>query len=291
VTLVGDAFANLPAIDSTSHAAISLIDTVNGWYEIATVTAHTAASSTVTVLRGQESSTALTWAAGSTFVAAPTTRDFPAGPDYPWAGDTLTGGPYDQEFDRIGVNSTLPTGWSWVGQGSATYEEQYGWGSIVTPGYSPTSGYQHWMVVRSLPSAATWTATAKIAGAFPKSATAGAGSNPTMLLRESTTGKFITIEPRQHLSALYSVTYTGPTTGGAVLTSPAWVATIGPQYLRFARTATSTYVLSASMSGSTFVPFYTWTSSFTPNQVGFGAAQEIGPLGAAVAHCDWLRVR
>jgi hypothetical protein len=290
-TLAGAAFANLPVIDANSHAAISLIDTTNGLYEIATVTAHTASSTTVTVLRAQESTTAQSWAAGSTFVAAPTTRDFPTGVDYPWGGDTLSGGPFDAEFDRAGLNTSLPSGWSWVGQGSATYEEQYGWGSIVTPGYASGTGYQHWMVVRSLPSAATWTATAKIAGTFPKSGTATAASNPTLLLRESASSKFVTLEPRAHTPAMYVITYTGPTAGAAVLSSGAWVATLAPQYLRFARTATSTYVLSASMSGSTFTPVYTWTSSFTPDQIGFGAAQEIGPLVAGVAHCDWLRIR
>lgn len=290
-TLAGAAFASLPVIDATSHAAISLIDTTNGVYEIVTVTAHTAAATSVTVLRAQEGSTAQTWAAGSTFVAAPTVRDFPVGPDYPWAGDALSGGPFDTEFDRLGVSTTLPTGWSWAGQGSATYEEQHGWGTIVTPGYASTTGYQHWAIVRPLPTAAPWTATAKIAGTFPKTTSSTAASHAEMILRESATGKFITIEPRAHTGAIYSLTYTSPTAGAAIVAQPAWVVTQTPQYCRFARTGASTYALSVSITGTTFVPLVTWTSSFTPDQVGFAAAQEIGPLTAGAAHCDWLRIR
>jgi hypothetical protein len=74
--LVSDAFSALPS-DYTTARYLPLVvhDPSTGVFEVVWVTAHTAASTTVTVVRARESTTALAWPSGSHVICAPTIRD------------------------------------------------------------------------------------------------------------------------------------------------------------------------------------------------------------------------
>lgn len=82
VSMQSAALADLPAVDSTNHAAITLFQTdANGRVtkrEIVYVTAHTAGATTATIAKGKEGTTDQTWngtSAPDSFVHAPTVRD------------------------------------------------------------------------------------------------------------------------------------------------------------------------------------------------------------------------
>lgn len=73
------ALADLPVVDATNHAAITIF-TVDGngrftAREVVYVTAHTAAATSATVLRGQEGTSDRTWASGAAWAHGPTTKD------------------------------------------------------------------------------------------------------------------------------------------------------------------------------------------------------------------------
>ena len=68
--------ARLPAVSGGDVAAITLHDAATGTYEIVHVTAHTAAATTATILRGQEGSTAQEWPSGTSWLHGPTAQEF-----------------------------------------------------------------------------------------------------------------------------------------------------------------------------------------------------------------------
>ncbi len=77
-TLVSSAFQNLPTDYSPGasgkYLPLVLNDFATGASEVVWVNAHTAGNTTVNVLRGQEGTTALPWAAGSSITCAPTAK-------------------------------------------------------------------------------------------------------------------------------------------------------------------------------------------------------------------------
>lgn len=69
-------FAALPDVASgTVYIPITLTSLVNHARETVWITSHVAGSSTATVVRGKEGTTAVSWASGTPWVLAPTTRD------------------------------------------------------------------------------------------------------------------------------------------------------------------------------------------------------------------------
>jgi hypothetical protein len=77
-TLQSADFASLPggaSISTTQYIAIVLQDPTAKVYEIVWINAHTAASTTVTVLRGREGTSARAWPSGTLWTLAPTLRD------------------------------------------------------------------------------------------------------------------------------------------------------------------------------------------------------------------------
>lgn len=113
LTLTSNAFTNLTVITlgSGAYEPLALQDPSTGKFEIVWVTAHASASTTVTVIRGQESTAGLSWSAGSLVANAVLLRDllslYAAG-SYPTDGhygmrlvDTVSGVTY--------TNS--PNGW------------------------------------------------------------------------------------------------------------------------------------------------------------------------------------
>jgi hypothetical protein len=75
-TLTSPDFTSLPSdLSATKYVPITLADDSARTYETAWITAHSAGSSAVTVIRGREGSTARAWPTGSVWRCAPTVRD------------------------------------------------------------------------------------------------------------------------------------------------------------------------------------------------------------------------
>lgn len=118
--------------------------------EIMHLVAYTSGSTTGTVVRAREGTTAAEHEESATVKHVPTAADYrrsalslpPASPSG-----------YDYEFD--GRGSTLPSGWEWLNQGSCTYEERDGAGVITVP----ASSNQLRGIVRAVPSESEWEAT------------------------------------------------------------------------------------------------------------------------------------
>jgi len=119
-SLSSPSLADLPAVGSTQHAALSLFvrDAVSGRItarETVWVTAHTAAATTATILRAQEGTAAQAWASGARFVHGPTASDLTGLPLFEslvrnpltsLAGFTSDAGTWTAQTDRITQSST-----------------------------------------------------------------------------------------------------------------------------------------------------------------------------------------
>ncbi|WP_295819202.1 hypothetical protein [uncultured Deinococcus sp.] len=76
-TLVSDQFATLPSdLSTTKYLPLVLADDSQKLYEVVWVVGHSAGSTTITVIRGREGSSAQAWGAGALWRAAPTARDY-----------------------------------------------------------------------------------------------------------------------------------------------------------------------------------------------------------------------
>jgi hypothetical protein len=110
-TINSPGFADLPVVDATSHLILILDPLeVGGTAEIVMVTAHTAAATSVTVLRGQEGSVARSHVFNTTWFHGPTVRDFDvkAGGQLGYAQTTTSqGGITGVEVDLTGLAVTV----------------------------------------------------------------------------------------------------------------------------------------------------------------------------------------
>lgn len=76
-TISSAAFVNLPSTYSTTtYLPLVLHDPATGFDEVVWVTGHTAASASVTVVRGRQGTSARAWPSGTQVVDAPTIRDW-----------------------------------------------------------------------------------------------------------------------------------------------------------------------------------------------------------------------
>lgn len=74
--LVADIFAGLPTDYSTTKVLpLTIHDPSTNLFEVVWVTAHTGTSTTITVVRAREGTTARAWPSGSAVICAPTVRD------------------------------------------------------------------------------------------------------------------------------------------------------------------------------------------------------------------------
>jgi len=78
-TLASAELARLPAVASPHYAVLTLHDAGTGDYEIVYVTAHTASATSATITRGEEGSTAQSWASDAKWVHGPTALDATSG--------------------------------------------------------------------------------------------------------------------------------------------------------------------------------------------------------------------
>lgn len=148
-TIAAAELASWPVIDATNHMAVMVDwDRATGTPFILYITAHSSGATTATVAKDQEGTTATSVPIGTECIHGPTVQDYILSIDSPHGGDLG----YDVAFNRQG-ETTLPTGWSWDHQGTATYLEQDGAGVIsVAAGGDPA------YIGRGIPSEASFVA-------------------------------------------------------------------------------------------------------------------------------------
>lgn len=283
-TLTSGALAAVSGgVGSTQYLAIVIDpDGNDGAPEIVHVTALTGGAGSATIARGREGTTARQHDAGTPWVHAVTPYDVPITVDQPWGGDLG----YDYEFDGIG--STLPSGWSWVNQGGAVYNEQFGAGAISV---SETSAWNWRMITRAFP-AGTWTATAKVCVNNRASNTAAGTLYAGLILRESSSGKQLSFGYSNEIMSLYVLRWSSATTEAATVGSTYNHGPATAWYLRIRRNSSTSYDYEMSADGRVFVPIVSAndpTANLTPDQIGFGVANNSGVM--AGISCEWFRVR
>lgn len=112
-TLTSSAFSALgTAYDSNYVLPLTLHDQTLGVYEVVYVTAHSASSTSVTVQRAREGSTARAWTAGTAIVCAPTARDIvDSMPRASLPSDAHTGQRAALTDEGLVVQRTITQGW------------------------------------------------------------------------------------------------------------------------------------------------------------------------------------
>lgn len=287
-TLTSAGLAALPVIDTTNHAALVIDpDGLETAPEIVYVTAHASGAQTATIARAQEGSIAAQHSVDIPWIHTATVKDFVATyPDSPWAGDTLSGGPFDEEFERESAPTALPTGFAWVNQGTATYVEEYGAGHIVIPANS-SSNFRG--IFKTLPTATAYTVTAKVGWS---SAVVNYNAVSCLCLRESATGKMysIAINPVGHV---VTCTWASVTSGASTIADI--TKTFEPRYWRIRKNSATSWDFLASCDGiawMTVAAAVNVNTFFTtaPDQIGFGGDSSNASIGIEMA-CHWMRIR
>lgn len=200
-----------------------------------------------------------------------------------WPPDDPPGSPsaYDYEFGA--TTTSLPAGWSWVNQGSATYDEKYGSGYILVPSSSGTN----LRIIQQAAPSAPFTLTAK----FRRVATTGTGAYFVgLVLRNSGSGKVANLAWDGRGLTWYF--FNSPTSfnsypGGFIDHRPA--DTI---YLQAVVSSLSSVTLNWSADGAVFKTAYSGldVAAFlsTCDSIGFTGNDESST--APIYACDWFRV-
>lgn len=195
----------------------------------------------------------------------------------------------DYEFNN--TSSSLPSGWSWFNQGTATYAEADGAGLITEPGKTT----ENWRgIVRAIPAGTSWTATAKLScsGRFQTDT-----YDMALILRESSSGKIQELDRYSHSTitngACYVNRWTNSTTYSA---SPAGATPVHGRfdsilYFRIKKNSATSYDFLVSPDGlgyHSILAANDVSAFMTPDQIGFGLNSR-NNVPSTVA-CHWYRV-
>ena len=195
----------------------------------------------------------------------------------------------DCEFNRSGQNTGLPSGWSWVNQGAATYLEAAGAGAIQAPG---STGYNYRGIVRSLP--ASWSSIVAKDSAITRG---GNEISSGICLREAATGKLLTFYSYStgSLNDLYLVGWTDAVGGSpSVKAGPVTLYPFDrPKYWRIRKASPTSYSFECSHDG------YGWfaiATAFDPSAVVYDQAGFLMYQTAAGSYAwsqvyHWMRFR
>lgn len=191
---------------------------------------------------------------------------------------------YDYEFS--GSGSTLPSGWAWTNQGTASYSERGTLGTGVLT--VPSSSLNLRVITRSLPSESTWTAIAKLRMA--KSATNYNGAG--LVLRASGSGKILSYALGND-AAVAGALWDSPTAFNAGFgTNQPIQHPDGVLYLRIKRNSATSFDFAWSTDG---IVWQQTISAYNPS--GFLTADQIGVYAENRSSVDievgidWFRVR
>jgi hypothetical protein len=241
-------------------------------FDASTQSAITAAGTAVQSVNG-ESGTAVTLDPSDINLSA-----YSTGIDDPNLWSTASA--YDYEFNA--TTTSLPSGWSWMNQGSATYDEVYGGGVLYHPG---AGTYNIKLLMQEVPPDASWTLTAKITF----TAIDINYIMPGLVLYDSssTASALLTCRHGQMVSlSLWS----NPSTfaSGVVNITPL----VAPQYFRITKASSTEYTFEVSADGIgwyTVIENYNITWLVDPTHFGFGVMRSVASPVAVT--CHWFRVR
>lgn len=193
--------------------------------------------------------------------------DIPASPDA-----------WDYEFEA--TSSSLPSGWSWVNQGTATYAEAKGAGLLT--GTNDTGNLR--AIVKSVPGGSSWEVTMKLGIAISPNNYQNAG----VVMRDSATGKLETFW-LLNTGAIDVDYWSSPTTGVSNQAIESGTR-IYPRYWRVRKNSATSYDFAYSDDGIAFRQFASAiniTTNVTPDQIGFGCSSNAG--GVPSVACRWAR--
>lgn len=279
-TLTSAALAAISGgVTATEYMAVVLDpDGVDGAPEVAYVTALTGGAGSATIVRGQEGTTGRQHVASTPWVHAATLVDVPLSGDQAWGGDLG----FDYEFEAN--SASLPSGWSWINQGSATYEEKFGAGKLTK---AAEGGVHTRGIVRSLSGAASaWTATAKVS--FPS--LVGKVNAGFLVLRQASNQNIIGIRCFNGHDVDITKADDDDWTGATTVSGPDDFGTL-PDYVRIVKNSSTNWDFLASHNGISWVSLlaaYDLSGHLTPDQIGFVqyAQDKSGEFSFA-----WFRLR
>jgi hypothetical protein len=206
-----------------------------------------------------------------------------------WTGSTTD----DYEFNA--VTTSLPSGWSWVNQGGATYNEQYGAGGLSVVG---NASYNSRGLTRAEPSGSTYSAVFSLNYILfgSNNASGSTAASCGVFLRNSTSGKLVQF-------ALFSSNNVGmelansPTSysSNSNLTSNSpWDTSMREILFRIKKNSTTSYDFGLSRDGATWdnlvTAFNPTTHLTTTTDIGFYLNSSVTARTGGVS-CNWLRVR
>lgn len=229
-----------------------------------------AKGSALQVLRVNAAGTALEYAAptGSSLVSP---DDVPASPDA-----------WDYEFN--GTTTTIPTGYGWVNQGAAAWNEEKGAGTLLAPSNGASVNMR--IIDKAIPTGTSWT----VVGKFTLMGTSGI-INSGLCMRNSVNGKIVTFGHRQNGSVIRALHFTNTTTFNVQITADINVMPGHTFYLRIKKNSATSYDFAYSGDGVYFWDLITGVdvaaTSGTLDKLGIVCEPENS--AAAGLSCHWLR--
>lgn len=202
----------------------------------------------------------------------------------------------DYEFDAspMSGSASLPSGWSWLNQGTSTYEEKFGAGKI-RPEITANPSGEIRGIERALP-ASTWVATFKLATLLGSNLN---GEGVLVFLRDSSSGHLggMRFYKDADHGMMIDTVHWNDTSGSA---GANWAAVGGHTagapvtYLRIRRNSPTSYDFQASGDGICWVDVdmardVTGVVA-TPDKIGFAAVIAQATFQFELA-CHWFRVR
>lgn len=244
--------------------------------EIVYLTAYTAAATSGTIVRGRENTTAATHANTVPFQQAPLASDLGISLD-----DLPIADSWDTEFDANNSTS-LPAGWSWVNQGSASYLERYGRGVLRCPASASSDNH---VIDKAIPGGSTWTVQAKMSVTGRDANFWQAG----VVIRDSVTGKLFMFGMDGRGPCW--VKWNSPTSYNSESTHYPW--RYGSDFhVQITKNSSSSYDLALG-EGASWVTLFTAIdiAGFvgTPDRLGILGNTEYGSPGGPIVSCHWMR--
>lgn len=285
-TLSSSVLSGFPVVEPPDLAAI-VIDPL-GTPEIVYIIEHEDSATTATISRGREGTSALEHLENVPWIHAPTAADFGRlDPDDPFAWGEDLG--FDYEFENVGTS--LPSGWSWMNKGGATYVERMGGGYVALP----QSNSENWRgIVNSLNGAPdSWVIVAKLSWVLPVANYSRVG----LIVHDTTGGRMafmgcandnpLVAENWQSVSSAG----TGSTIGTAT-SSHGFLA--GHGYFKIQKNSSTSYdfAYSSNCTGwRTIGSGVNLSTNMTPNAFGFAASTSSNTANPGGVTCHWIRLR
>lgn len=277
---------NVPTITGTDYIPLVILDSASHLSEVVWLTAYTAGATTGTIVRGKEGTTGVAHSVGDKVVNSALVADLSMGSRFDNPNDASWGADLGYDLEAETDTTSLPTGWAWLNQGTATYAQAFGAAFITDTGASTVRGIE-----QNLPSGSSWVAIAKMV--MP--AKSANFRNGGLYIRDGATGRL----------TLFSMGHTSGVTGGLSVQIDNWTnattysaaalggAAVIPNltYLAVRKNSATSWDFLGSADGLSWanLDLARNITSFTatPSKIGFGWSTS----DATRLSLHWFRVR